>query len=98
VAEINFEKMAQDAAEKVIQDLRDNGVFVARWIPVSEGLPEDGDRSLVTSYCKLINRKRISISICFVNKDGFWSDIPLGYDVIAWIPLPKPYKAESEGE
>lgn len=39
MAEINIEKMAQNVAEKAIKELRDNGVFVGRWIPVSERLP-----------------------------------------------------------
>lgn len=97
MAEIDIEKMAQNVAEKVIQGLRDNGVCVGRWIPVSERLPEDdGGRYLVTDYCEQINRKRIHVSYCYVNREGFWSDVPIGYKVIAWMPIPVPYKAESE--
>lgn len=48
MAEINIEKMAHNVAQKAIQELRDNGVFVSRWIPVSERLPEKNMRCLVT--------------------------------------------------
>ena len=65
------------------------------WIPCSERLPEyDGDAYLVTDYCEQINRKRIHVSYCYINKEGFWSDVPWGYKVIAWMPLPEPYKGE----
>lgn len=67
------------------------------WIPCSERLPEnDGGMYLVTDYCEQINRRRIHISYCYVNREGFWSDIPIGYKVIAWMPLPKPYREEGE--
>ena len=33
---VDFTKMAQNVAEKAMQELRDNGVFVGRWIPVNE--------------------------------------------------------------
>ena len=39
MAEINIEKMANNVAEKAIQELRDNGIFIGRWISVSERLP-----------------------------------------------------------
>lgn len=66
----------------------DNG-----WIPVSERLPKyDGEMYLVTDYCEQINRRRIHVSYCYVNREGFWSDVPMGYKVIAWMPLPDPYK------
>ena len=64
-----------------------------QWIPCSERLPEyDGEMYLVTDYCEQINRRRIHISYCYVNREGFWSDVPVGYKVIAWMPLPEPYK------
>ena len=70
-----------------------------QWIPCSERLPEyDGDAYLVTDYCEQINRKRIHVSYCYINKEGFWSDVPLGYKVIAWMPLPEPYRERRTDE
>ncbi|MBQ9416758.1 MAG: DUF551 domain-containing protein [Clostridia bacterium] len=68
-----------------------------QWIPVTERLPEeDGGLYLVTDYAESINRRRIHLSWCYVNKDGFWSDVPKGYKVIAWMPLPEPYKEKTD--
>ena len=70
---------------------------VEGWIPCSERLPEnDGGMYLVTDYCEQINRRRIHISYCYVNREGFWSDIPIGYKVLAWMPLPEPYREVEE--
>lgn len=64
-----------------------------RWIPCSERLPEyDGEKYLVTVYCESINRARIHLSTCYINREGFWGDVPLGYTVVAWMPLPRAYE------
>ena len=70
-----------------------------RWIPVSERLPEENGQYLVTvknltGYEQLYN----NVFECeFFEKDWIfkgWKD----NKVIAWMPLPQPYKAESEVE
>lgn len=67
------------------------------WIPVSERLPEENGQYLVTvknltGYEQLYN----NVFECeFFEKDWIfkgWKD----NKVIAWMPLPEPYKAESE--
>jgi len=64
----------------------------AEWIPVSEKLPDEKD------YCLCCDKDGY-ITIGFVSK---WSkqwcfdDPEVDIDVIAWMPLPEPYKAESE--
>lgn len=60
-----------------------------RWIPVSERLPE---KYSYTLWCASSGYVRSD----YFNGE-FWEDAKkYCYEVIAWMPLPKPYKAESE--
>ena len=59
-----------------------------RWIPVSERLPENGYWLWSAKGGKVQND---------FYWDGHWEYAEkYGYEVIAWMPLPEPYKAESE--
>ena len=68
-----------------------------RWIPVSERLPKEDGRYLVTVQ-NLTGYEHLDNNVfeCeFFNTDWIfkgWKD----NKVIAWMPLPKEYKAESE--
>lgn len=88
---MNIEKMAHNVAEKAIQELRDNGVFVGRWVSVSEGLPEDGQNVL---FCDIDNDIMVGYHIkgrpdTHFSQDGTYEDMK---NVTAWMPLPKPYR------
>ena len=67
-----------------------------RWIPVSESLPEEDEWVLITFDD--------DIEIASLDDDG-WCYSSVGNDdwiaehpPVAWMPLPQPYKAESEDE
>lgn len=65
-----------------------------RWIPVSERLPEKNVEVLATTEWG-----EITIAEMFSNNDWFIHEGATSVDIddiIAWMPLPKPYKAESE--
>lgn len=99
MAEINIEKMAQNVAKKAIQELRDSGIFVGRWIPVSERLPNsyeyiennglfivsDGNRSY-SEWFDIYDKKMFGEP----TMDGFRVDRV----VIAWMPLPPRFEYE----
>jgi hypothetical protein len=55
----------------------------SRWIPVSEGLPKDDGLYLVYTEEQPF--------VCSFEDGEFFIE-----EVLAWMPLPEPYKAESE--
>ena len=80
----------------------------AMWIPVSERLPEDDGKYLVTNRSNFIEILKFAKDLHKVDKDDFpesksgWYtyDSEYGYyeddEVLAWIELSEPYRAESE--
>ena len=70
-----------------------------RWIPVSEKLPEENE--YIGDVCKyyLIQDEYGDMHVAHLSNVGW---IPMdslkaiGNEVIAWMPLPQPYKGESE--
>lgn len=82
-------------------------IDIPQWIPCSERLPSDSGEYLVTVgthdafvdvlyYGKPLMPNRKVKGKCFYKADDEWGDI-VDDDVIAWMPLPKPY-GEREGE
>ena len=71
------------------------------WIPVSEQLPKENE--YIGNVCKyyLIQDEYGDMHVAHLSNVGW---IPMnslkaiGDEVIAWMPLPQPYKAESEDE
>lgn len=102
MAEINIEKMAQNVAKKAIQELRDNGVFVGRWISVSDGLPKPYDEEvMVTTRCGEISKATLIYQPYRTDAEekGLYNwrfrNCDASFDfVTAWMPLPKPYEPQ----
>ncbi len=101
MAEINIEKMAQNIAKRVIQGLRDNGVFFSRWIPVTEKPPKEYKTVIASTdngviYPEARYSKKDGWEWAYESGADYWEEIES--DVLAWMPLPIPYKPqESEG-
>lgn len=62
-----------------------------KWIPVTEGLPKKDGLYLVS--VKNDHLRRYSKTCWYSDKNWFARQ-----DVVAWMPLPEPYRAEREVE
>ena len=71
--------------EEVLR-LKKNAV---QWIPVAERLPEDG-YYLATLDGELVGQEEPFTGMCGI-ENGKWDDEDC---VIAWMPLPEPYREE----
>ena len=66
-----------------------------RWIPVSERLPKEYDLVLVTEKYGFVDTAHF-VHNDFTEMDEWIVADDETIDVIAWMPLPQPYKGESE--
>ena len=82
------------------------------WVPCSERLPSEEGLYMVTQktfsddyrfidlfhYGKPMMPNRKVKGACWYRSDSEWGDVVYDdTDIIAWMPLPKPYRADSEG-
>ena len=72
-----------------------------KWIPVSEGLPEDGRPVLI--YAWNVHhvvarydsfRTENGYKKCWVTADAWNGNTEIKHDVTAWMPLPQPYEPQ----
>lgn len=68
----------------VLETLPSASVEVGEWIPCSERLPENGHYYL---WCSDMGHVQSDYYW-----DGFENGMKYGYNIVAWMPLPKPYE------
>lgn len=90
--------LASDALEMIEQlkddlkhDEKENG-----WIPVSERLPEESDYYMACIHNEILNKYYCRSEWFSINNNYYgelaWIDLKSYEKVIAWMPLPEPYK------
>ena len=73
--------------------LINNGVTVQEWIPVTERLPEWGERVICTDGYAVFEQYRVGLSCVYGMWDRGGSKSPM-QEVTHWMPLPQPPKGE----
>ena len=89
-----YVKVIQDMIEQLQDDLeqdeKENG-----WIPVSERLPEKNKDVIATvKYSGFMGMYGRWLKTSFIDDYGEWNGECIGGEVIAWMPLPEPYKED----
>lgn len=96
------EERGYDTAKDVIQEIINlvDEQPKTDWIPCEERLPEldEGTESFKQSKCCLVALEwwdgEITEEVGWYNQSGVWNQDSKNCKVIAWQPLPAPYKKE----
>lgn len=87
--------------DEIIERLKETPLMLVQneppWIPVAERLPEKQGYYFVTHEWRSEKFKDYEIGIDWF-RNGEWVETPRNYKVIAWMPLPEPYREESEDD
>lgn len=86
----------QEFCEKYYSEGRakDFEKLLPQWIPVTERLPEESGLYIVTNVGRWA--EPVGTRYFNVREDGgFWSGHP-GDKVLAWMPLPEPYREDHD--
>ena len=72
------------------------------WIPVTERLPEAGEYIGDVAKYYLVQNEYGDMLVARYTHSKYWEQIyqlkPVGDEIVAWLPLPEPYKADKESE
>ena len=89
--ELDRVELANARMKDELEELRSKSVM--KWIPVENCLPEENGKYLVCCDDGYITKIRYD--------RGYWNGSPenrewMFENVVAWMPLPEPYKAEED--
>ena len=93
---IDCDKAVEIFANHLRAEIRDTQTIkpAQQWIPVIERLPEKDGTYIVGG--KWSSGKEAVGECVYHVHDGYF-DAVWNFDVIAWVPLPEPYKGEQDG-
>lgn len=90
IAASNVLKIIEEFQGDLEQDEKENG-----WIPVSERLSEKNKDVIATvKYSGFMGMYGRWLKTAFIDDYGEWNGECIGGEVIAWMPLPEPYKED----
>ena len=91
-----FEGTAYEFGLKLMDFIENiDGEKANGWIPVSERLPEKNKDVITTvKYSGFMGMYGRWLKTAFIDDYGEWNGECIGGKVVAWMPLPKPYKED----
>lgn len=91
-----FEGTAYEFGLKLMDFIENiDGEKANGWIPVSERLPEKHKDVITTvKYSGFMGMYGRWLKTAFIDGYGEWNGECIGGEVIAWMPLPEPYKED----
>ena len=89
----NIDETLVDVAENRLENWFNELQPVQRWVPCSERLPEEGEVVLTQAKFKDDVKMAVSSRIDY-NYWTTWGTRDI--NIIAWMPLPEPYKGEQK--
>jgi hypothetical protein len=93
-----YQQGYEDAKKEYINTSTDTSTDTSSgWIPCSERLPEEATTYEVTEEVVVNSKKLYIVEHRIFGTEGEWL-LPSNRKVIAWMPLPAPYKEEGENE
>lgn len=75
-----------------------DGKMLTGWIPVEERLPEEPNAGAIEmedlqEYIAMIEGAELPTVLLYIG-NGAWCTAGVFYKVVAWMPLPEPYRPE----
>lgn len=94
-----FEGTAYELGLKIMDFIENiDGEKENGWIPVSERLPEESDYYMACIYNEISNTYYCRSEWFSINNNYYgelvWIDLKSYEKVVAWMPLPEPYKED----
>ena len=75
---------------------------MSEWIPVSERLPKAGEYVGNVAKYYLVQNEYGDMLVARYTHSEYWEQIyqmkPIADEVVAWMPLPKPYEPQERSE
>ena len=94
IEDIKRRKYIDKPLEEIFETIIDEQPTVGEWIPVEERLPKIGEQVMVCNRYGSVFVSAITYVNAKVFSTGECHDFGKHYGVVAWQPLPEPFRGE----